>query len=65
MTYRVFHRTWWKENKDWPNGLEPDAGTKHHIIEVETIEEAKKECREYNRTHSPGRLSDKAEFEQN
>jgi len=63
MTFEVFHRTFWKENKDWPNGLEPELGNRHHIIEVETIEEAREACREYNRTHSPGRLSDKAEFD--
>lgn len=23
MSYRVFTRTWWKDNPEWPNGLEP------------------------------------------
>ena len=27
--YECFHRTWWKKNNDWPNGLEPHAGRKN------------------------------------
>ncbi len=23
MAYKVFHRTWWKNNPEWPDGLEP------------------------------------------
>jgi len=61
--YNVFHRTWWKNNESWPNGLEPHAGRKTHITNVGTQEEARQACKEYNDTHNPGRLSRKAEFE--
>jgi len=64
MAYRVFVRNWWRDNKNWPNGLEPHAGRKKIIRKrVETAEEARRICREYNSTHDPGRYSRKAEFE--
>lgn len=66
MSYRVFHRTWWKRSPGWPNGLEPCPGKKHTIEDsVETEEEARKICKEWNQTHKPGELSDKAEYEEN
>ena len=66
MSYRVFHRTWWKENASWPNGLEPCPGKKHTIEDnVETAEEAREICAQWNRENRPGRLSDKADFEEN
>jgi hypothetical protein len=63
MAYNVFHRTWWKENPSWPNGLEPGAGKKMAIGEADTEDEAREMCREWNKAHKPGRYSDKAEFE--
>lgn len=65
MGYNVFVRNWWVANKDWPDGLEPGPGPKTHLKTVDTIEEARKECQEYNDTHKPGKLSRKAEFESN
>ena len=67
MSYRVFVRNWWKENPSWPNGLEPDPTANKHTLNsrVETEEEAREIAQEYNRTHKPGRLSRKAEFEEN
>jgi hypothetical protein len=62
--YTVFIRTWWKENPEWPNGLEPHAGTKHHIAKNLSLREAIAMCSEWNVTHKPGRLSRKAEFTQ-
>ena len=62
--FRVFHRTWWRENPDWPNGLEPYPGKKRKICEVYGIGSARARCAEWNATHKPGRLSDKAEFEE-
>lgn len=62
--YRIFTRTWWKENPSWPDGLEPQAGTKHHVKTVDTADEARKFCQEWLDTHNPGRLSNKAEFEE-
>ena len=62
--YTTFTRTWWKENKSWPNGLEPCSGTKHYTKQYyDTADEAREACEEYNRTHNPGRLSRKMEFE--
>jgi hypothetical protein len=62
--YDVFHRTWWKNNPEWPDGLEPQLGRKTYIARGVTREEALKLCEEYARTHKPGRLSRKAEFEE-
>jgi hypothetical protein len=64
--YNVFHRTWWKEAETpgWPNGLEPCAGKRHYIKKHVTYADARELCDEYNSTHEPGRLSDKAEFEE-
>jgi len=62
--YHVFSRTWWKRNPAWPNGLEPCAGRKHTLGKVSTDAEAQAMCAEYRRTHEPGRLSRKAEYEE-
>ena len=63
MRYQLFTRTWWRENPAWPNGLEPCAGHKHKMGRVATIEEARQACADYAKTHKPGRLSRKMEFE--
>ena len=60
--YKIFTRTFWKENKDWPNGLEPSLGRKTTIAYAKTEEEAKYICRQYNQSHPAGRLSRKAEY---
>lgn len=62
MAYRVFHRTWWKENPSWPNGLEPEPGMETDIDIVDTEVEARKMCAEWNSRHNPGRLSRRAEY---
>lgn len=63
--YKVFTRTWWVNNPNWPNGLEPGAGRKTTIAKnVKTEEEARAICQRYNSTHNPGRLSRKAEYEE-
>ena len=65
MSYTVFHRTWWRENPEWPNGLEPCPGRRIAIaLNVETEEEAREMCKAWCRDHAPGRLSDKAEYEE-
>ena len=62
--YRVFVRGWWKKNKSWPNGLEPNpTARKTTIATVETAEQARSICTVYNANHNPGRLSRKAEYE--
>ena len=63
MTYRIFHRTWWKPNPRWPNGLEPHAGKRRTIGFADTEEAARDMCRVWCANHKPGRLSDKAEYE--
>jgi hypothetical protein len=62
--YKVFHRTWWKESKGWPNELEPQAGICHHIATVYDENLAREICRDWNKNHEPGRLSDKAEYDE-
>lgn len=63
--YKVFTRTWWRNNPHWPNGLEPHAGRKYTIqANVKTEEEAQAICQRYNETHKSGRLSRKAEYEE-
>ncbi len=61
--YRIYHRTWWKHNKEWPDGLEPHAGHKKHIGYADSLAEAQEICTDWNNDHLPGELSDKAEFE--
>jgi hypothetical protein len=61
--YKVFHRTWWRENPDWPDGLEPHAGRKTVIGFAKGEKEAQAMCRKYNRENTAGRLSRKAEYE--
>jgi len=67
--YTVFTRTWWRENPDWPDGLEPCVGRKRTIGHCDTIEAARRMCRQYNettgQTKANRRLSRKAEFTEN
>lgn len=65
MSYTVFHRTWWKRNPNWPEGREPGMGKRHFIAKAWSEEEARQLCREWNQSHDPGLLSDKAEYEEN
>ena len=66
MSFKVFTRTWWKNNSDWPDGLEPCPGRRHTLQKrVATYSEAIKICQAWNAAHKPGRLSRKAEFEEN
>jgi hypothetical protein len=62
--YTVFTRTWWKHNPAWPNGLEPGVGKKTRIAHNVSETEARQICQRYNATHKPGKLSRKAEYEQ-
>jgi len=61
-SYRVFVRTWWRNNPDWPNGLEPSAGRQTTIGRRLTAQEAQQMCKNWNAAHKPGRLSRKAEY---
>ena len=55
MRYRVFKRTWWRDNPDWPDGLEPEMGTKQHVryfpTEEEALEEAAKRIAGHETNH--------------
>lgn len=62
--FNVFHRTWWKANRNWPEGREPGAGERHYIKRRVIEEDAREICRVWNLKHEPGFLSDKAEYEQ-
>ena len=71
--YRIFHRTWWKENPEWPKGLEPHRGKSRKVGEADTREEATTMCTEWDAARKSRfgktafarmeRLSDRAEFE--
>jgi len=61
--YKIFHRTWWRHNPDWPDGREPGVGRPITIKYVNTEEEARLACFSWNKAHDPGFLSDKAEYE--
>lgn len=70
MRYRVFKRSWWKENKDgtWPNGLEPCPGKRRYIrgAVFDTEEEARDFCKQRNaepRTARETRLDFMYEYE--
>lgn len=63
--FRIFVRNWWKPNPSWPGGREPDpCADREYLDEVETEEEARAMCREWNRENEPGHLSRKAEYEE-
>lgn len=63
--YVIFHRRWWKHNSEWPDGLEPAPSRPQFIKEVVgDVETARAACREWQAGHPPGRLSDKAEFQE-
>ena len=64
MRYHVFHRTWWTENSAYPHGLEPSVGLRSTITYTSTELEAQAACKKWCAKHAPGRLSDKAEYEQ-
>jgi len=66
MKYKIFTRTWWRENSSWPNGLEPCPGEKKYIKTVDSYDEARNYCMNNNRHSLPenNRLSLKYEFEE-
>ena len=64
-TYRVFVRNWWRYDSKAPNGLAPNPGARKTTLARRcTEDEAREICRRYRATHEPGRLSRKAEYEQ-
>lgn len=67
MSYSIFWRTWWRKNRSWPNGLEPEPGKRHYVATAETIGEARALCKQYQSEHGftaeQLRLGAKFEFE--
>lgn len=61
VKYHVFTRYWWRVNSD--GSRTPEMGTKQHKAYFDTVQEARAYCIEWNRTHTPGKSSIKAEFE--
>lgn len=71
-SYRVFVRNWWRWEYTGPRfpgdkpqrTLVPDPGARKTTLATGmTYDEAYEMCAEYARTHKPGPLSRKAEFE--
>lgn len=62
--FKCFTRTWWRENPNYPNGLEPSAGPKRTKATFKTEDEARQFCEDWNDKHPPGRLSLKCEYEE-
>ena len=60
--FEVFHRTWWRNNPDWPDGREPGVGQSRHIGWAQTEARARYMCRQWNASHDAGPLSDRAEY---
>jgi hypothetical protein len=54
--FEVFHRTWWRAE-----GV-PGVGESHHVGWANTEAQARHLCRRWNATHTPGPLSDRAEY---
>lgn len=66
-TYRVFVRNWWRRplpgEGSYQNRVPDPSARKTTIATRMTYEEAVALCEEHARTHRPGPLSRKAEFE--
>jgi len=64
-SYAVFTRMWWIDRPDMPEGIMmPSTGPKRTIGRSMTEDEARTMCKEWNATHDYGRLSLKAEYEE-
>ena len=62
--YKVFVRNWWRLDKN--GNRVPDSGARKYTLDyVNSEEEARKYCKEYNDAHKPGILSRKAEYTNN
>jgi hypothetical protein len=56
--------TQWKPNPKWPDGREPHAGRRTTLRRNLSYTEARAMCQEWNAKHKPGKMSRKAEFDQ-
>lgn len=65
IKYRAFTRNWWKPNAAWPDGREPEpCARRTYRGTFLSMEEARRFCKQWNDTHEPGPMSNKAEFEE-
>lgn len=65
-SYRVFVRNWWRWERDrmGMRRLVPDPGARKTTLATHCTEvEARALCEEYAKSHRPGPLSRKAEYE--
>lgn len=62
--FKVFTRRWWKDNPEWPEGLEPDGNGRRTTISsnIETEEDARRICKEWNENNDPGKYCRRAEY---
>lgn len=58
--YICFTRRWWR--LDDKGNVVPHAGRRRTVAVVDSEEAARDVCREWNRTHKPGRFSLKCEY---
>ena len=63
MRYRIFKRHWWRENPDWPSGLELYPGRKYTICYVSSEDKARELCRRFNDERGDNRYGIKYEYE--
>jgi len=61
MKYQIFVRTWWAKDPKTKQRI-PKIGRKSQIDYVNTIEEARERCKQYNENNDPGLYSRKMEF---
>lgn len=60
--YEIFHRTWYKVDPETKR-LIPHIGRKTHIGYAYGIDDARKQCEEWNSQNDPGVRQRKAEFQ--
>ncbi len=60
--YEVFTRTWWRENPEWPGGLEPEVGNPVVIKIAHKRSDARAFCKKWNHMNPPCRHGRMAEF---
>lgn len=44
----IFKRAAWKKNPGWPDGWEPHVGRKTYVNTVDSIDEARRICKQHN-----------------
>jgi hypothetical protein len=64
--YHVFTRSWWKivKGQYGQTSRVPYMGRKTTLAHVNTEQQARAICKQYNESHNPGPTSRKAEYTQ-